>query len=520
MRIADLSPKQRAALAQAAIRDIKRSREDPNAFIEFIGRAPGGKPVKQGKIHREWQKHLSENQYAIIRAPVGLGKSSQLRWRILWELGRNPNLRIAIVSISKEGNPKKFLDSIKAEITGNERLHQVFPNLRPQQTPRHWAGFSITVERSDTSSADPSIQLFGLNGKILGSRLDLVVMDDLHNAENTLTEASRDKIFKWVSGEVTSRGPQDGSVRIWCIGHRWHKRDALERLEKESGYKAINYSAFVEDPETGEEKPLIPHMTTIEHLRQLEKKLGILSGPMLRNRLSDLDHARFKREWFDRCLTAGTGLRLVERWNPMDSPTFTGVDLSTGGPKGDYSVFFTFTVLPDGSRRILDIRKGRWRAPEILRNAVDVYNRYGSRMFVESTGQQQLFIDFANELETLPIKKFHTGVNKWSVSNGIESLAFEIANGYWVIPNEYEADIVDEKTGQTKRKPIEGPPPIVEEWISAHIAFTPDPKEHTSDLVMATWFARECARQSGYSHEGWFETEDDDSFFNLDTLVR
>lgn len=511
-----LTGAQKEQAKRALFRDAVRARECPNAFIEFIGRTEGNKPVVQSSVHRAWQDHLSANQHAIIRAPVGGGKSSQLRWRILWELGRNPNLRVAIISASKEGNPRKFMSAIQAEILNNKRLHYAFPKLRPQISPKKdWSAYTCTVERTDRS-ADPSIQLFGLEGHILGSRLDLVIMDDLHNPRNVLQETSRDKIFNWVSGAVTSRGPQDGSMRMWLIGHRFHKRDVLERLEKESGYAAINYSAFVRNPDTGEEEPLIPHMMSIEHLRSLSKKLGVLAGPMLRNELTDLENAQFKQEWFDKCLAAGTGLKMVREWNSSKAPTFTGVDLSTGKVDGDYTAICTIAVLPDSTRRLLDMRRGRWKSPEIKEQILDVHNRYSPIICVESAGQQDLFTDMLADLDILTLRKYNTTANKhW----GILQLASEFESGCWQLPNLHYAE-PDSRAGQDTPERrggwVPGPEEIIHTWISEMTNYTP--KDHTGDLLMASFIARECAKNEGYSHDGIGNMDDIADFLDADTL--
>ena len=129
-------------------------------------------------------------------------------WRLLYEIGKNPNIRIGVVSVAKSGVPTKFLRSLKSYIERNKHLRLVFPHLRPSTTgQKMWSEDGIIVERTDNSS-DPTIQMFGVHGHILGSRLDLILIDDICNIENTLTEYSREKMWKWVSGEVLSRLPK------------------------------------------------------------------------------------------------------------------------------------------------------------------------------------------------------------------------------------------------------------------------------------------------------------------------
>lgn len=502
-----LSPEELREAAQKKLaKIILRCRQDPNEFIRWACRVEGGKRVNQGPVHEEWQNFLTEHKFAIIRAPVGMGKTNQLtRWRIVWELGNNPNLRVAIVSAAKGSVPTKLLDSIKSEITTNKWVKFIFPQLRPRNPP-HWTNTSIIVQRED-NSPDPSVQIFGVNGHILGSRLDLIILDDLHNLENTLTVHACERVSTWVQAEVLSRSPtyKGNNSRVWAIGHRWSKHDTLEVLEKLPGYKAKTYSAFVRDPKTGEEDSLIPEICSIEELRLREKRLGMLAGPMLRNELRDLENARFRADWFDKCLMNGKGLKLARHWNPANSPTFTGFDLAVGqSKKSDLTVGLTFTILPDGTRRLLDIRKGRWTAPEILRQVIDVHNCYGSIIGVENNSAQDFLIQFAHELASVPLKRHNTGgSNKWGAF-GVESLAIEFENGLWSIPCNNECE----------------PDPVVADWIKDFLSYSHDRTKHTSDMIMATWICREVARESGYSADGWAADEDLRDYLDINTLVR
>lgn len=481
---------------------ILRAREDSAAFAGTIGRQEGDLPIRMGDTHVEWHRALDGNDRVVLFAPVGHGKSSQItRWRLLYEIGKNPNIRIGVISVSKSGVPTKFLSAIKADIERNKWLRLVFPNLRPSTSgQRLWGERGIIVERAD-NVPDPTIQMFGLYGKILGSRLDLVVIDDICNMENTFTEHSREKMWEWVSGEVLSRLPRRGG-RVWAVGHVWHREDVLHRLSRIEGYEKHTYSAFVRDPETGKEKPLIPELWTVEALKRRENELGRLAPYMLRNIIPMYDDARIKQAWVERCLERGRGKGFASEWNPEDAPTFTGVDLSVASSaKGDLACVFTIAILPDGSRLVLDIRSGRWTGPRILEELVDVYRRFGSIITVESNAAQDYLAQFAGELSALPLRKHYTGANKRDVQWGIESLGTEFEQGKWIIP--CDPDMV--------------PNPEVSSWVRECTSYVPT--EHTGDRLMASWIAREAARKSGHGH-GAFTAREDVAFFDVDTLSR
>ncbi len=82
----------------------------------------------------------------------------------------------------------------------------------------------------------------------------------------------------------------------------------------------------------------------------------------------------------------------------------------------------------------------------------------------------------ADELSrSISAKAFTTGKNKAHPEFGVESLATELANNKWLIPN---------KGGVLHKE--------LADWVAELLFY--DPREHTGDRVMASWFAREGAR--------------------------
>lgn len=445
-------------------------------------------------VESECKTYLATRNYVVTH-----NSNHVVRWRVLWELGRNPNLRVGIISVSKSGVPTKFVSAMRADIESNRWVHLIFPRLRKQTRGQvMWGANGFIVER-DLPLPDPSVQMFGLYGKILGSRLDLIIMDDVCDMENTMTETAREKAWEWISGEVLSRLPRHGG-RVWAIGHVWHHEDVLNRLSRIEGYVTKTYSAFVRN-EHGVEVPLMPRMWTMDELRRREQELGRLASRMLRNVVPRDEHARIRQAGIDKCLMRGRGLSLVDSWNTADSPTFTGVDLSVASGRGDLACIFTITILPDGTRRVLDIRSGRWDGPETLRSIVEVHRKFGSIVMVENNAAQDYMLQFANELTTVPLKKHTTGMNKYDVMFGVESLGVEFDQGKWQIPCD--------ENGQ--------PSGEVAAWLRECLAYTPS--DHTGDRLMASWIARECARKSGYGQGGWSYRQDAE-MLSIDTLAR
>lgn len=119
---------------------VQHARDDPNAFIEYVFTDKFGHQLKQSKFHRDWQELIAHDEWnpngvnrAMIIAPRDHGKTTQIPvGRVLWELGRNPNLRIKIACQS-DSKAMERLFEITDHMERNERVIKVFPHLRPAQ---------------------------------------------------------------------------------------------------------------------------------------------------------------------------------------------------------------------------------------------------------------------------------------------------------------------------------------------------------------------------------------------------
>ena len=92
----------------------------------------------------------------------------------------------------------------------------------------------------------------------------------------------------------------------------------------------------------------------------------------------DAEQARCQRGWLENCKKRGIGTSLVANYRG-ENPVYTGIDLAIGTKlKHDKTVFFTFEVLPDSSRRILDVESGRYEGPTIVDMAIAKAEAYQS----------------------------------------------------------------------------------------------------------------------------------------------
>ncbi len=490
----------------------EKAKTDPNAFCQYVLRDERtGKPIAQAPMHEEWHALLTKHDRLCLWSHVEGGKTNQVALgRVLYELGLNPSLRIAVIS-NTSSLAEKMVRQLGQYIQKSDELHEVFPHLVPTTDPSlPWKSRALTIERKTMGAKDPSIQACGVHGNIIGSRVDLFVFDDILDFENTHTPVPRDDVYRWVKN-VMGRGT--GDYRAWFVGNAWHPDDAMHRLEKD-GFVGKRFPVI--SPEGAITWPEVWPLHRIERARGPDGLGPVEFARQLMCQARDDTSARFKREWIDTCIAKGRGkpwcdsigdLFAEEGFGEVDttSPEFkeraqaseaiwrlsgkggaviTGVDLAVSrADSADLTVLFTIYVDPDtGDRRVLNIRSGKWTGPEIINEIERCYEDFGSLFIVENNAAQDYIRQFLQHRNTtVPVVPFTTGRNKAHPEFGVESLATEMSGGKWIIPSNRGPDGKHTMHKETL------------EWISELLYY--DPKEHTGDRVMASWFAREGARR-------------------------
>lgn len=129
----------------------------------------------------------------IIMAFRGVGKSFVTSAFVLWLLYRNPQLKILVVSASKER-----ADSFS---TFTRRLIEEVPilhHLKPDPSKSHRDSKIAFDVGPSTADHSPSVKSVGITGQITGSRADVIIADDIEVLNNSATQGARDKLAEMV----------------------------------------------------------------------------------------------------------------------------------------------------------------------------------------------------------------------------------------------------------------------------------------------------------------------------------
>lgn len=485
------SPEDRARIVGAARKARKSkkaivdaARRDPAMFAAYVLRDDQtGRPIAMAPMHEEWHDLLSRHPRAVIWSATDQGKTTQISVaRALWEIGNNPEIRIGIVTEARSLG-EKIIESIKTYITESAEVAEVFPHLR---RGRLWTQSRISVARK-SKSKDPTVQAVGFRGRILGSRLDLIVIDDFLSPENTYTEHQRTVHHRWLKSTIEGRKAPD--ARLWFIGNALHKRDSMHLYAREEGCVSRRFSVL---DETGQ--PRWPARWSLKRYREE----CINRGPVEAARSLDCNAADDNTSWFPikdiwPALAKGDGFELIAALRVLLPGwlTITAIDLGVKTHEAaDDTAIITIAVDPKGVRRILWVESGKWRGSEIIKRAVAHHHRYHSTIWVETNGAQDyLRQNMSEEHRTIPIKAFiTTGRNRMHPTFGIQSLAAGMASGAWIIPNHNGSKVEpDSDSLGAVRMHHE-----ISKLMGQILAFSPD--AHTGDLLQALWIADTGAR--------------------------
>jgi hypothetical protein len=453
----------------------ERARDDFNTFAELVMvDDETGEPIKQAPIHRRWAQLCEQHDRLLIWSHINSGKTTQLSiLRSVWELGRDPTLRIVILS-NTASIATKIVRAIARLITDNENVHKIFPKLE-RHPDGPWTTTELTVNKTTTKNfaKDPSVRAVGVHGSLTSGRVDRLIVDDILDPENVATEASRKKLSDWYKAVAVGRASR--RTKILVVGTAYHPKDLLHELSEQKHwvwyrFPVVNSKGHV----------AWPSLWPPDRIQRMKEELGPAEfARQLLCLARDDEEARFKQSWITEAMRKGQHLNLVYRLEDGDLPegcfTFTGVDIGVKkGKRSDLTSLFTFMEDQKGIRTLLWIESGKYTGPDIVRRIEDHHQRYGSFIAVENNAAQDFILQFMAEGSHVPVVPHTTGRQKKDPLLGVEGLAVELCNGKWIIPS---ANIE----------------PEVEAWVSEMLFYSP--KVHTGDRLMASYFAREVARR-------------------------
>lgn len=436
--------------------------------------------------HFAYLEALRTNQRAVCTAHTESGKTQLGIAYILWRLGRNPSLRVAVVS---EG--ARLATAICRSIAkyigdetfdGCKALRRVFPKLRPGLV---WGETCFEVERPPQVK-DFSFAPFGAVGGITGARADVIFCDDLITPRTTASEYIRKQNVDIFDQKIQNRPTARGQIVVNCNA-QW-SNDLAARLE-ERGYYAFRMAVTKDGTPDGELE--WPSRWTRRRIHDAIKENPDWRAMLFAERRKLGEWGRFDGHAVKAACMAGRNRRLGESIIvPQGAYVCIGVDFAFGESKtADKCAIVAILVEPPapgermGRRIVLEIQHGRWNeldARNRLEAMIHRYPRDRIRVRAESNAGQKWIVQSWGRFLGEVVHPYRTGAKKWDSKVGVPALASAFLSNLWVLPSD--------QFGQAL--------PEVQVLIDQMDAFDPSKAgtQHTGDILMALFFADGIAR--------------------------
>lgn len=382
-----------------------------------------------GDHHLAWDDLVNNYKRLCVLASRDSGKSHFFsKAYAIWKAKYVPGSTGYIFSESSDQS-KDILRKIKEEFEDNPLLQDLVPDTRGVRKTTAWGETRIKLSNGSRIYA----RSFGTKSR--GAHPDWIVVDDGVGDDAGYSEAIRTKQLNFFLSAISNMIVPGGQIIV--VGTPQHSQDLYGHLSNNPEYKYVAFPAYRPDGSA-----LWPERYSLESLARKKEEIGSLrfTREFLVRPVSDLmslfPQTLFKGDPAEQ-MTARLGLG-GKYWIDKGIHTICmGVDFAMSAQTGaDYTVIFVMGIDDHQNRWILDIKRGKGMPYQeqlsLINETARLYNV--DLVYVESNQMQRIFGDELIRTTDLPIKQYHTGVEKNSMEKGVPSLRILLENRKFRIP--------------------------------------------------------------------------------------
>ena len=229
-------------------------------FRDRYFRTETGEKYETADFHQKWINAIltaiDEGNEQMILSPPRHGKTDLLTHFAVWQICKNPNVRIMWVGGNEE-IAKNAVRSVLDHLEHNQKLIEDFcipgQTFKPKnRSGKSWTAGQFTVAtRTVTGIKSPTMVAVGKGGKILSRDSDLIIADDIEDHGTTIQPSAREQTRQWWTTTLSSRKEEHTAIVI--IGSRQHPEDLYNfLLENPQMHKIVEEAHSTEcvKPET------------------------------------------------------------------------------------------------------------------------------------------------------------------------------------------------------------------------------------------------------------------------------
>jgi predicted phage terminase large subunit-like protein len=297
----------------------------------------------------------------MIAMPPRHGKSQMGSYLFpAYLMGRVPDSKLIVGSHTAE-LAQRFGRMIR-NLVEDEKYKELFPRVS-------LSADSKAAGRWNTNLGGEAF-FIGKGGAMTGRGGNVVVLDDILDEQDALSETAMENTYEWYTSGPRQRLQPNGAIIV--INTRWKTDDLSGRLLKQQGYLKSDQWEVLEFPAIlPSGNPLWPEYWSLDELEKVKVSIGLKKwNAQWQQQPTNDEGAILKRNWW-------------RKWQYDEPPQCDYVlqCLDTAYSKketADFSVISTWGVFtPDADSGpnliLLNVRKGRWDFPELKRVAKDEY---------------------------------------------------------------------------------------------------------------------------------------------------
>lgn len=301
----------------------------------------------------------NERPKLVIEAPPQHGKSYLVIEFISWVAGLNPDLKSIYTSFSDRLGIRANLRLQR--IFDSDIYSRIFPDTK--LTPRGAkSGALRNMDMLEYVGRDGSFRNTTVRGSITGETLDLGIIDDpIRGRADANSITVRNSTWDWFTDDFFTRFSEEAG--LLAILTRWHVDDPIGRLlEADKTVKVLSYPAIAihDEKHRKEGEALFPEHKSLEFLLERKKILPPANFEALYQQNPYIaDGGIFKTEWF-------------KSYRVLPKLKFTVITVDTAQKtkeQNDYSVFALWGQGEDGNAYLIDILRGKWESPDLIKMA-------------------------------------------------------------------------------------------------------------------------------------------------------
>ena len=357
-----------------------------------------------------------ERPKLVIQAPPQHGKSVQIIDFISWLAGKLPEYKTIYTSFSERLGTRANLRLQR--IFDSDIYSRIFPDtkLSPKGAK---LGALRNMDMLEYVGHDGSFRNTTVRGSITGETLDLGIIDDpIRGRADANSITVRDSTWDWFTDDFFTRFSEEAG--LLAILTRWHVDDPIGRLlETDKTVKVLSYPAIAIHDEKHRKagEALFPEHKSIEFLLERKKIMPPANFEALYQQNPFItDGGIFKTEWF-------------KSYRTLPKLKFTVITVDTAQKtkeQNDYSVFALWGQGEDGNAYLIDILRGKWEAPDLIKMAKIFWYKHVPNFNIRSMNVEDkvsgttLIQTLSQSTEpVIPIKAVQRNIDKITRANDV-----------------------------------------------------------------------------------------------------